>query len=178
MIDFIQANFAAHPILTMAALIWAFGNVTVAAVVGIAIVGAWLNSPFVDHPEPHAAARKTKEVSMKKRIAFVGLLAVLFASLSLIFGCTLFGGASVEVALETDDGRKFVIHQTPDGIDIQGEFFEPHTGFVFVLGEGIGNLTARDPRTGLQVTITPKAPHPQRPPEAKATQRHVHEAVG
>lgn len=91
---------------------------------------------------------------MKKRIALVLLLACVLAATSLLPGCQLFDG--VDVALVTEDGRTFAIHQTDQGVDIVGEFIEPHTGLVFVLGEGVGNIAARDPHTGLMVRIRQK----------------------
>lgn len=132
----------------------------------VGLVGALRESRFFDQPSTTNRRSAPKENTMKNRIALVLLLACGLAATSLLTtGCQLFDGVGVEVALVTEDGRTFAVHQTEQGIDIVGEFIEPHTGIVFVLGEGVGNITARDPKTGLQVTITPK----DRPAEAGTT---------
>lgn len=157
---------------------WAIAMLAIATMLSDLACDLWRQSragrPEPTNPQPW-------EYSMKKRILFVALLAVAVVGLSLTTGCKYLDGLGfgVDIALVSEDGREFAINQTPDGIDIQGEFIEPHTGIVFVLGEGIGNIIARDPSTGLQVTIKPKDPPDSgADPEVKAALRHVHEAVG
>jgi len=110
------------------------------------------------------ACDTTTEVNMKGRFALVSCLAIAFILLGTLPGCQSWRGFDVDMALVTDDGRTFEVHRTPAGVDIAGEFVEPKTGLIFVLGEGIGNITARDPRTGLQITIKPKYPEPEPDP--------------
>ena len=131
------------------------------------IIGIWdalRDSRFFDQPSTkhHEPALRAQGDTMKKRITLVILLACGLAAASLLSSCGTFGNGQIDlplnvaIALVTEDGRTFAIHQTEQGLDIQGEFIEPHTGLIFVLGEGIGAITARDPKTGLQVTLTPK----------------------
>jgi hypothetical protein len=127
----------------------------------------WENQNTKALPKPNPLKPRTrrtapKENTMKKRIALVVLLACGLTATALLNGCGTFGNGridlpfDIDVALVTEDGRTFHIHQTAQGLDIEGEFVEPKTGIVFILGEGVGNITARDPKTGLQVTLSPK----------------------
>ena len=113
----------------------------------------------------------TKEYSMKSRITLAAIMMACAVIVLLQPGCSTFGngkidpggvelvdltGIDIDVEWVSADGRTFKVTQTGNGIDVVAEFVEPKTGLVFVLGEGIGTFTIRDPATGLQTTIHPK----------------------
>jgi len=103
------------------------------------------------------------------RVALVVALAVVFFLLP--SGCGTFGNGKIDpggvVLLDLSqlqvglrfvgqDGTPYTVTRTGSGaIDVQAEFQDPH-GNVYTLGEGVGNLSIRNPETGLQLTISPK----------------------
>ena len=109
----------------------------------------------------------------KNRMIMVAVLAIAMIIIAVASGCSTLGNGKVDpggvvlldltaidvsVQWVSEDGRSFSLVNDDGQFDLQAEFIEPRTGLVFVMGEGTGNVTIRDPETGLQVSIAPKNP--------------------
>lgn len=151
-----------------------------------AMVGAWrseyrrqrrsfyndiFNLPATSNQQPSTGRAAPTEVNMKSRIALVAILAIAFTAISFLSGCSTLGNGKIDpggvvlldltaidvsVQWVSEDGREFSLINENGQFDLEAEFIEPKTGLVFTMGEGPGNVTIRDPMTGLQVQVKPK----------------------
>ena len=116
-----------------------------------------------------AMKEQTKNRIIMVAVLAIGLILIGMAST----GCSTWGNGKIDpggvvlldltaidisVQWVSEDGRSFSLINEDGQFDLQAEFIEPRTGLVFVMGEGPGNITVRDPETGLQVNIKPKNP--------------------